>query len=166
MDDASGPQLGDGPGQRASTVKSLIRDRAGEFTGSFDAAFTAEGIRILASPPQPPRANAIYERVIGTLRRELLDRLLIINEQHLRRAPTDYLTALQHPPGRTAPPASSPRHKQALGRPNRSTLPSTGSAASRFSADSPTSTTSLPKCPQGEPESHFRAPQDSPTCSE
>ncbi|HEX3956371.1 MAG TPA: hypothetical protein VHZ03_07035 [Trebonia sp.] len=49
-------------GQRAATVKFLIRDRAGQFTGSFDAVFTAEGSRILASPPQAPRANAICER--------------------------------------------------------------------------------------------------------
>jgi putative transposase len=72
-------------GQRASAVKFLIMDRAGQFTGSFDAVFTAAGIRILASPPQAPRANAICERVVGTLRRELLDRLLIVNEQHLHR---------------------------------------------------------------------------------
>jgi putative transposase len=60
-------------GQRAASVKFLIRDRAGQFTSSFDAVFTAEGIRILASPPQAPKANAICERIIGTLRRELLD---------------------------------------------------------------------------------------------
>ena len=53
-------------GQRAASVKFLIRDRAGQFTGSFDAVFTADGIRILASPPQAPRANAICERMIGT----------------------------------------------------------------------------------------------------
>src|SRR5258706_560823 len=46
-------------GQRATSLKSLIRDRAGQFTGSFDAVFIAEGIRILANPPQAPRANAI-----------------------------------------------------------------------------------------------------------
>ena len=78
-------------GQRMATVKFLIRDRAGQFTGSFDAVFTAAGTRILASPPQAPRANAICERIIGTLRRELLDRLLIVNEQHLRRILTEYL---------------------------------------------------------------------------
>jgi hypothetical protein len=39
-------------GQRASAVKFLIRDRVGQFTGSLDAVFTAEGIRIMASPPQ------------------------------------------------------------------------------------------------------------------
>jgi transposase InsO family protein len=53
--------------------------------------FTAAGIRILASPPQAPRANAICERMIGTLRRELLDRVLIVNEHHLRRVLTEYL---------------------------------------------------------------------------
>jgi putative transposase len=78
-------------GQRAASVRFLIRDRAGQFTGSFDAVFTAEGIRILASPPQAPRTNAICERVIGTLRRELLDRLLIVNEHHLRQVLTEYL---------------------------------------------------------------------------
>ena len=61
-------------GQRATSVKFLIRDRAGQFTSSFDAVFAAGGIRILASPPQVPRANAICERITGTLRRELLDR--------------------------------------------------------------------------------------------
>jgi hypothetical protein len=48
--------------------------------------FTAAGVRILASPPQAPRANAVCERmtVTGTLRRELLDRMLIVSEHHLR----------------------------------------------------------------------------------
>ncbi len=78
-------------GQRATSVKFLIRDRAGQFTSSFDAVFAAEGIRVLASPPQAPRANAICERIIGTLRRELLDRLLIVNEHHLRQVLTEYL---------------------------------------------------------------------------
>jgi transposase len=74
-----------------ATLKFLIRDRAGQFTSSFDAVFTAGGIRILASPPQAPRANAICERVIGTLRRELLDQVLIVNEHHLRQVLTEYL---------------------------------------------------------------------------
>ena len=78
-------------GRRAASVKFLIRDRAGQFTSSFDAVFTAEGIRFLPIPPQAPRANAICERMIGTLRRELLDRLLIVNEHHLRQVLTEYL---------------------------------------------------------------------------
>ena len=95
-------------GQRAASVKFLIRDRAGQFTASFDAVFTAAGIRILASPPQALRANAICERITGTLRRELLDRLLIVNEHQLRRVLTEYLrhynTARPHrAPGQLAP---------------------------------------------------------------
>jgi putative transposase len=77
--------------QLTTSVKFLIRDRAGQFAGSFDAVFQAEGIRILASPPQAPRANAICERMIGTLRRELFDRLLIVNERHLCQVLTEYL---------------------------------------------------------------------------
>src|ERR1035438_8097531 len=78
-------------GQRAASIKFLIRDRAGQFTGSFDAVLQADGIRILASPPQAPRANAICERMIGTLRREVFDRLLIVHEHHLRLLLTEYL---------------------------------------------------------------------------
>jgi putative transposase len=79
-------------GERTGHVKFLIRDRAGQFTGSFDAVFTAAGARILLSPPQAPRANAACERMIGTLRRELLDRMLIVNEHQLRQVLTEYLT--------------------------------------------------------------------------
>jgi putative transposase len=119
-------------GARAASVKFLIRDRAGQFTGSFDAVFQADGIRILASPRQAPRANAICERMIGTLRRQLFDRLLIVNEHHLRRVLTVYLrhynTARPHRSlGQLAPaqaPARPPeinlaehpiRRKQVLG---------------------------------------------------
>jgi putative transposase len=80
-----------GLGQRADSVQFLIRDRAGQFTDSFDAVFTAAGIPILTSPPQAPRANASCERLITTLRRELRDRLLIINEHHLNQVLTQYL---------------------------------------------------------------------------
>jgi hypothetical protein len=45
-----------------TTVKFLLRDRDSRFTATFDVVFTADSIRILTSPPQPPRANAIYEQ--------------------------------------------------------------------------------------------------------
>jgi putative transposase len=76
---------------RATTIKFLLRDRDSRFTTAFDAVFAADGIRMLISPPRAPRANAICERMIGTLRRELLDRVLIVNERHLRRILTVYL---------------------------------------------------------------------------
>jgi putative transposase len=78
-------------GARVTLAKFLIRDRAGQFTSSLDAVFTAARIRILASPPQAPRAKAICERIIGTLRRELFDRSLIVNKHHLRQVLTEYL---------------------------------------------------------------------------
>jgi transposase InsO family protein len=78
-------------GDRASSIKFLLRDRDSRFTRAFDAVFATDNIRILTSPPRAPRANAICERMIGTLRRELLDRILIVNERHLRRTLTIYL---------------------------------------------------------------------------
>ena len=77
-------------GHRAASAKFVIRDRAGQFAG-VDAVVTAEGIRIVRSPPQPPEADAICERSIGTLRREVPGRLLIVNEHHLRTVLTEYL---------------------------------------------------------------------------
>jgi transposase InsO family protein len=51
----------------------------------LDAVFAADDIRILTSPPAAPRANAIGERLIATLRRELLDRVLVVNDRHLHQ---------------------------------------------------------------------------------
>jgi hypothetical protein len=72
-------------------LKFLIRDRGGQFTDTFDAVFADAGLRVLKSPPQAPKANAHCERIIGTLRRELLDCVLLLNEQQLRRTLTRYL---------------------------------------------------------------------------
>ena len=71
--------------------KFLIRDRGGQFTDVFDTVFADAGLRVLKSPPQAPKANAHCERLIGTLRRELLDRMLLINEHHLRQTLNQYL---------------------------------------------------------------------------
>jgi transposase InsO family protein len=79
-------------GERANRFKFMIRGRGGQFTGDFDAVLADAGIRVIKSPPQAPRANAVCERMIGTLRRELLDRILIHNEAHLRRVLEEYLT--------------------------------------------------------------------------
>jgi putative transposase len=70
--------------KRFEDFKFLIRDRGSNFTASFDAVFQAAGTTILRTAVQAPRMNAICERLVGTLRRELLDRVLILGETHLR----------------------------------------------------------------------------------
>ena len=73
-------------GDHAGDFRFLIRDRDSKFTAMFDEVFRAEGIRIVLTAPQAPRMNAIMERWVGSVRRELLDRILIINAAHLRKA--------------------------------------------------------------------------------
>ncbi|WP_324187550.1 integrase core domain-containing protein [Actinokineospora iranica] len=73
-----------------------MRDRAGQFTTSFDAVFSATGIQIGKIPPRCPRANAHAERFVGTVRREVTDRLLIINERHLRTVLDRYASHYNH----------------------------------------------------------------------
>jgi transposase InsO family protein len=79
-------------GERANRFKFVIRDRGGQFTSDFDAVLADAGIRVIKSPPQAPRANAVCERMIGTLRRELFDQILIYGKAHLRRFLGEYLT--------------------------------------------------------------------------
>ena len=70
-------------GERADRFRFLIRDRDSKFTTAFDAVFTGAQIRIVRTPIRAPRANAIAERFIGTLRRECLDHILIAGPRHL-----------------------------------------------------------------------------------
>ena len=76
--------------RRFEDIRFLLRDRGPNFTASFDAVFQATGTRILISAVQAPRMNATCERLIGTLRREVLDRILILGERHLRAVLTEY----------------------------------------------------------------------------
>ncbi len=77
-------------GEQLQDLKFVIRDRGSNFTQSFDAVFQANGTRILRTAVQAPRMNATCERLVGTLRRELLDRMLILGEAHLRTVLAEY----------------------------------------------------------------------------
>ena len=77
-------------GARVEALRFLVRDRDTKFIAAFDEVFRADDVRIIKAPPQAPRANAICERIIGTLRRELLDRMLVYNERHLSKILTEY----------------------------------------------------------------------------
>ncbi len=77
-------------GERFEDIRFLIRDRGSNFSASFDAVFQAAGTRIVHTAVQAPRMNAICERLVGTLRRELLDRVLILGEAHLRAVLAEY----------------------------------------------------------------------------
>lgn len=63
----------------------VLHDRDKIFSASLDVAVKDFGVRVLKTPIRAPQANAFCERLIGTIRRECLDFLIPINEQHLRR---------------------------------------------------------------------------------
>src|SRR6266567_349165 len=115
--DPAGPQPAHDLAERIGQVSFLIRDRDAKFTDSFDVVFGSEGIRILRTPVRAPRANAFAERWVGTVRRELLDRMLIVGRRHLETVLTGYVVhylrheALPRPggDGRTPPPACRSR---------------------------------------------------------
>jgi putative transposase len=93
----------------------LIRDRDAKFTAMFDAVFTSAGIQVIKTPVQAPRANAIAERFVGSIRRELLDHILIVNQRHATAELSEYQDHFnRHRPhralGQAAPLRRLPEH--------------------------------------------------------
>jgi putative transposase len=83
--------------ERAEPVRFLIRDRDRKFTGSFDAVFETQDIRIVRTPIQVPEANGIAEPFVRTVRCECLDWLLIMNSRHLECALTVFVDHYNRP---------------------------------------------------------------------
>jgi putative transposase len=77
-------------GDRAAEFRFLVRDRAGQFTASFDAVLASAGIEAGKIPPRSPRANAYAERFVLTARTEVTDQMLIFGERHLLLVLADY----------------------------------------------------------------------------
>jgi putative transposase len=78
-------------GEHASRFKFMIRDRAGQFTGAFDALLAGAGIEAVKIPPYSPKANAYAERWVRTVRAEATDRMLITGPWHLRTVLDEYV---------------------------------------------------------------------------
>ncbi len=104
-------------GDRITQFRFLVRDRASQFTASFNAVLADMGIQVVRIPPRCPRANASPNGPSATLRAELTDRMLIVNHRHLHAALTEYVRHYNgrrphrardlHPPRPTPPQTSA-----------------------------------------------------------
>src|SRR5262245_7451664 len=69
----------------------LIHDHDAKYGPEFDRLAAASGIAVIRTPIRAPRANAVCERFLGSVRRECVDHTLILGERHLRRVLTEYV---------------------------------------------------------------------------
>ena len=134
MDSAAGQEFRVLAPERERPLKFLVRDNDGKFTRAFDTVFNAEGFHVIRSPVRAPKANAVAERFVGTVRRECLDWLLIANRRHLQHVLREFIDHYNRhrphralglappeprPPARpvSTPPAGAIRRRDRLGGP-------------------------------------------------
>jgi putative transposase len=77
--------------EREQPIRFLIRDNDGKYAPAFDTVFRSEGIDVIPTPYRAPNANAYMERWIRSAREECLDKVLVINQEHLRRIMREYV---------------------------------------------------------------------------
>ena len=103
---------------RGRQMRFLVHDRDSKFSAAFDAVFASEGVRIIRTPVRAPNANAHVERWVGSVRRECLDRLLIVGRRQPEHVPRVSVRHYNHgrphraldlqPPNPTAARAAAP----------------------------------------------------------
>jgi transposase InsO family protein len=74
----------------------LIRDSDRKYSSLFARVASGTGVEVLRTPYGAPKANAICERFLGSVRRECLDHFLILSERHLHRVLTEYAEYFNH----------------------------------------------------------------------
>ena len=77
--------------EREPAMRFVIHDNDSKFTEAFDTVFASEGIEVVHTPYRAPNANAVAERWVRTVREDCLDKVIILNERHLRRVLTEYI---------------------------------------------------------------------------
>jgi putative transposase len=78
--------------ERLEHVRVLLHDRDAKFSGPFDEILLGEGVRVIKTPVRAPRANAVAERWVRSVRHECLDHVLVFGRRHLEQVLWDYLT--------------------------------------------------------------------------
>jgi putative transposase len=113
---------------REQPVRLLVRDRDSKFTRDSDEVFRTEGIRVIKTPVRAPRAKARAERWVGSLRRECLDRILIVCRRQLEQVVRAYIghhnehrphRSLEQRPPLAKPPPAEPPAPDKIGRRDR-----------------------------------------------
>ena len=77
-------------------AKFVIRDRDDKYGATFDRAAEGVGIRVIKTAVRAPNMNAVAERFAGSLRREMLDHVLVLDDGHLARIGREYAAFFNH----------------------------------------------------------------------
>jgi putative transposase len=114
--------------ERLDNVRFLLHDRDANFSGPFDEIIRAEGVRVIKTPVRAPRANAIAERWVRSVRNECLDHVLVFGPRPSRADPSRLRGPLQR---RASAPLAAARRS---GRPARAAPRRQRSIAATWSA--------------------------------
>jgi putative transposase len=100
---------------RLADVRFLVHDRDAKFSGPFDEIIRSERVRVIKTPGRAPKANAVAERWVRTVRSECLDHILVLGRRHLEQVLRGYLAHFNaerpHRSLQLVPPAGAPRSR-------------------------------------------------------